>query len=179
MQNPWNEAWEEAEATAPPHVVLLPTLELRHVAFIEGGEQIAIRVVNGPADDMEFTLEDNAPMQPGETVLFKAIPFFAERPEVSEGRLPESQVTIDNVAREMIPILEEAVKVRADLIVAYREYRSDDLTAPCYGPVEFKMRKVTMSGATLTGVARLEDLATRKFPARVYTINDYPGLLGS
>lgn len=94
-----------------------------------------------------------------------------------DGRMPESQVTIDNVARDMIRILEDAVKIRADLIISYREYRSDDLTAPCYGPVEFKMRKVTLSATTLIGTARLDDLANRKFPARVYTTNEFPGLL--
>lgn len=179
MTNPWTAAWEEAEASAPPDVIVYPTLELRHPAFVEGSpaQAIAIRVVSGPVDDMQFTIEDGAVMNGGETVTFTAIPFFADRPEFAEGRTPETQVTIDNVAREMVGLLEQAVQIKADLIVAYREYRSDDTSEPCYGPVEFKMRKVVMSGTTLTGIAKLDDLANRKFPWRTYRTSEFPGLL--
>lgn len=179
MADPWTAALEEAEASVPADIVVYPTLELRHPAFVELGEPVAIRIVSGPAENMDFGIEDGAAMNGGETVTFIALPFFAERPEFAEGRMPECQITVDNVNRELVPRLQEAVKIRADLIVEYREYRSDDLTAPCYGPVAFNMRKVKMTGTSLTGVAKLDDLANRKFPKRVYRPHEYPGLLSS
>ena len=71
---------------------------------------------------------------------FAAIPFQAEYPEFAEGRVPEARIAIDNVARELLPHIERAMIYRADLIAIYREYRSDDVTVPCYGPVEFVIR---------------------------------------
>ena len=178
MSDPWTAAWEEAEATAPPDVILYPTLELQHPAFLDtdGVTQIPIRCVTGVADDMDFGIEAGATYNGGGTGTFQAIPFFADRPEFAEGQTPQCQVSVDNVAREMAQYLEAAVQVKADLIAVYREYRSDDLTEPCYGPVQFVIRKVTVNGTTVTGTARLADLANRKFPKKVYSVDEFPGL---
>lgn len=178
MADPWTEAWEEAEATAPPDVVVYHTLELQHPAFLEGGVQVPIRCVTAVADDMMFGIEAGATFNAGEMATFQAIPFSAERPEFAEGQTPQCAITIDGVAREITQHLEAAVQVKADLIAVYREFRSDDLTEPCYGPVHFVMRKVTVSGTKVTGTARLADLANRKFPFKVYSINEFPGLFG-
>lgn len=166
MTDPWTGAWEEAEATAPPQVVIYCTLELQHPAFAT-----PVRVVNGVVSDMTFTLEDTS------TVTFTAVPFYAERPEFAEGRMPTCSVTVDNVARELLPQIEAAVQVKADLVVLYREYRSDDLTEPCYGPIQFQMRKITAKGTSLTGVAQLDDLANRKFPFKITSVQEFPGLV--
>jgi hypothetical protein len=173
MADPWTEAWEEAEASLPPQVVVYPTIELRHPSFTD---PVAVRFVSGAPDDMQFRLEAGAVLDGGDMVTFYAVPFSAERPEFAEGRMPECAITIDNVNREVVPAIEEAVKVRADLVVVYREYRSDDVEAPCFGPVEFKMRRVRMTGTTLTGTATLDNLGNRKFPGLIYSVNDFPGL---
>lgn len=177
MADPWTAAWEEAEATAPPDVVVYSTLELQHPAFLENSVQVPIRCVTGVADAMSFGIEAGATFNGGEMAEFQAIPFFAERPEFAEGRTPQCDVTIDNCAREVAMYLEAAVQVKADLIAIYREYRSDDLTEPCYGPVQFVMRKVTVKETSVTGTARLDDLANRKFPFKVYSVDQFPGLL--
>jgi hypothetical protein len=77
---------------------------------------------------------------------FTAIPFHADFPEFAEGKVPETRVVVDNVSRELVPHIERAIQFRADLIAIYREYRSDDLSAPCYGPIDFIVRNITMSG---------------------------------
>lgn len=176
MADPWTAAWEEANASVPPDVMLYFTLELQHLAFLEGETPIAIRAVTDVYEDMDFTIEDGAVMNGGETVTFKAIPFSAEMPEVAEKRMPECAITIDNVARELIPYLEEAVTMQADLVCLYREYRSDDVSEPCFGPVQFVMRGVEVNGATVRGMARIDDLANTKFPRRVYTIQEFAAL---
>ena len=58
---------------------------------------------------------------PGRLVLFSAIPFYADFPEFAEGRVPETRITVDNVSRELVPHIEFAMSVRADLIAIYRE----------------------------------------------------------
>jgi len=180
MPDPWTAAWEEAEATAPPGVVVYCTLELQHPGIVDiSNTVIPIRCVTDVTDDMDFGIEAGALYNGGGTGAFQAIPFFADRPVFAEGQTPACNVTIDGVAREITPHLEAAISIKADLVAIYREYRSDDLTEPCYGPVEFVMRKVTVTGATVTGQAQLDDLANRKFPYKVYSINEFPGLLPS
>ena len=176
MPDPWTEAWEEAEASAPPGIMIYATLELRHAAFVDGAEAFAIRVVTGIDEDMSFTLEDDAPLNPGEEVEFKAVPFSADKPEFEEGKTPETRIVVDNVAREMTPHLEAAVQLRSDMTATYREYRSDDLSGPCYGPVTFTVKQVKVNGTRVEGMARIDDLANRKFPNKVYTLTEFPGL---
>jgi hypothetical protein len=178
MADPHNAAWEEAQASVPQDVEVFYTLELRHPAFLENEVEVAVRVVAETPDDQLFRIEDGAPLNGGEMAKFLAVPFHSERPEMAEGQMPESRVTVDNVNRELVPKVEEAVKVRADLICVYREYRSDDRDEPCYGPVEFVMRKVSVKGTSITGVAQLDDLANSKFPRRVYSVSQFPGLAG-
>ena len=178
MPDPWTAAWAEAEASAPAGLVTYETLELQHPAFVDGGgNPIALRIIAGTADDQVFTLEAGAPLNGGQAVTFTAIPFTSEFPEVAEGRLPQSRIRIDNVAREFVPLIEQAVTYRADLTATYRQYRSDDVAEPAYGPVTFQIRNATMVGATIEGMAQLQNLANVKFPSKLYTIDNFPGLL--
>jgi hypothetical protein len=179
MAEPWNAAWEEAEATAPPQVTVYNTIELQHPAFLSGSPlaEVPIRCVTGVHDATNFGIEDGAVFNGGEMAAFQAIPFFAERPEFAEGRTPECDITIDNIAREVSGYLEAAVQVKADLVAIFRQYRSDDVTEPCYGPIEFVIRKVTVRGTSVTGKARLDDLANKRFPSTVYSVDEFPGLM--
>ncbi len=171
MSSPGNAAWEEAMATAPANVDIYDTLELQHPTFDE-----PVRVVADVIDDLVLTLEDGATFNGGEAVTFSAVSFIAEVPAYAEGKAPECQVTIDNVARLLIPYLNNAITVRADLTVVWRQFRSDMTDAPCYGPVTFTLRRVTVNGTRVTGTAKLDDLVNMKFPRKIYTIAEYPGL---
>lgn len=177
MADPWTSAWEEAEATAPPQVVVYSTLELQHPAFIQDDVNVPIRVVTGVSDNTSFGIELGADFNPGEMASFQAVPFYAEVPEFAEGKTPSCAVTVDGVGRELTAYIEDAVQVKADLSVLFRQYRSDDLSEPCYGPVRFIMKKVTVRGQTVVGTAQLDDLANRKFPYKVASIDEFPGLV--
>lgn len=177
MSDPWSDAWMEAEATAPPQLEVFPTLEFRHPAFVDAEiGPFALRVVALTTEDQTFGIEDNGVLDAGTNQLFKAVNFASERPEFTEGKTPECSITLDNVAREIVGYLETAVSMRADMECTYREYRSDDLTAPCYGPVTFTIKKVTINGTQVKAIARIEDLANRKFPNKVYTVTEFPAL---
>jgi hypothetical protein len=176
MSDPFNEAWMEAEASAPPGVEKYAGIELVHPAFLSDGDFFAVRAVAGSPISLNLTLEDGAPLNSGETVEFQAIPFNAQLPPIEEGKTPECAITIDNVSREIMPYLDAAVAMRADMIMRYREWLSDDTTSPCYGPVEFVIKRVKVSGTRITGFARIDDLANTKFPGLVYTYTKYKGL---
>lgn len=171
-----NAAWEEAVASVPPDVTVYFTLELQHPGFVELGTPVAIRIVTGVSSDQTFTIEAGGAFGGGTPQVFKAIPFEADYPEFAEGRVPETRITVDNVLREILPHIQAAMTFRADLKALYREYRSDDTSAPVYGPVEFIVRNLTVSGTRLEGVARLDNLASRKVPSRIYSVKDFPGL---
>lgn len=177
MADPWTAAWEEAEATNPP-VLVYHTLELQHPAFVdEAHVSFVVRVVQGATSDQTFTIEDGATYNGGEDVEFTAVEFSAEMPEVAEAQVPQCKLTIDGVGDEIVPYLEDATGFRADMVIVYRQYRSDDTSEPCYGPVQFVMRGITLQGASLSGIATLDDLSNQVFPSKVYTYDKYPGLL--
>lgn len=178
MVNPWTAAWEEAEASNPPGILTYNTLELIHPSFedeVEG--PFSIRAVSGVADDMSFGLELGAPLNSGEVVLFRAINFYSQMPEFSEGQTPSCDIIIDNVGDEVMPYLEAAVGTRANLTAIWRQYRSDDLVEPCYGPVTFQIKRVKATLTRLQGTAMLDNLSNRKFPNKLFTFTDFPGLL--
>lgn len=175
MTDPWTEAWAEGMASVDPTVFYYCTLELRHPAFIEDGEPLAIRVVLD-VQDRTLTLEPSAPMDGGQAVVFTATAFEYDMPEFGEGRLPEARVRIDNVARLLEPHIEAAAAQKADIVVSYREWRSDDTTAPCYGPLDFVMRRATVTGSSVEGYVRIDDLQNVRFPSRVYSRTQFPSL---
>jgi len=178
MSDPWTAAWEEAEASVPPTVDIFSTIELQHVAFVDIIDgPFSVRAVAGTAIAQTFRIEPGADLDGGADVVFEPIPFYSELPEVSEGTTPTCKVIIDSVGDELIPYLEAATQVRADMIAIFRQYRSDDLTIPCYGPCQFLVKQVSLKGSTIEGVAKIDDLANRKFPSRVFTLSEYPGLV--
>jgi len=142
MSDPWTEAWEEAEASVPPGVLIFYTLELQHPSFVEDSVPFVVRIVTGVFEDQVFTIENTAEYNPGEDVTFSAVEFYAERPELSEGKPPTCNIVVDNVVELLSPYLEAATQYRADMIAVYREYRNDDTSEPCYGPVEFVIKKI-------------------------------------
>ena len=176
MSGPHTAAWEEAEASCPIDVLVFPTLELQHPAFLEAGFPVALRFVLD-VQPRSLGIETGALFNGGTLQTFKPITFEAKPPSFEEGKVPECRVVFDNVGRDLMPYLNEAVKVRADLILIYREYRDDDVVEPCYGPVEFVVRQVRITGARVEGTAKLSDLANAKFPSRVYTRTGFPALV--
>ena len=73
-------------------------------------------------------------------------------------------MSIDNVARELVPKIRAALGVRQYMQVLYREYLGSNLTEPAYGPVEFELTSVQMTGTTLSGTVVVKNLQNRRFP---------------
>ena len=169
-----NEVLLEAYASCPPNARIYFTLELWQSSF----DQPA-RVVTGVGDDMQFGIEAGAARNAGEMVTFLACPFRADPPEQREGLPPQCKVSIDNVHRELLPKIEAAMGVREYLKVIYREYVDSDPSEPAYGPVEFTLKDIEVTGATITGTATVANLLNRRFPRKDKNYNyiDFPSLL--
>lgn len=169
-----NEALLEAYASCPPSGGVYYTLELWQSSFAAPA-----RVVANVGDDMNFGIEAGAPRDSGAMVTFLACPFSAEYPEQREGQPPSTKITIDNVNRELVPQIRAALGVRQYLQVLYREYVASDLTEPAYGPIEFQLMNVKMTGPSLTGTAMVKNLLNKRFPRadKNYSYTQFPSLL--
>lgn len=176
MPPTFEDAWAEAEASCTVDQLLFETIELQHPSFVEGETTVPLRFVLD-VEPRTLGIEDGATFNGGEMVEFTPIAFQASLPDFAEGQVPSCKIVIDNVGRDLMPHLEAAVQVRADLIVILRRYLEDDVTEPVYGPVEFKVRQVRVTGTRVEGTATLEDLTNMKFPSRVYQRSQFPALM--
>ncbi|MGJ4896582.1 MULTISPECIES: DUF1833 family protein [unclassified Bradyrhizobium] len=96
-----------------------------------------------------------------------------------EGQPPFCRISIDNVARDVVPQIRAALGVRAYIDVLYREYLGSDLTGPAYGPVQFELRNNQMTGTTVTGTVIAKNLQNKRFPriTKNYDYQQFPSLL--
>ena len=173
----YTQAWAEAMASCPTDPLIYPTIELQHPEFKEAGAPVPLRFVLD-AEDRQFGIEPGA-LFGGQPATFAACAFEADYPEFAEGKLPSCRIAVDNVSRHLTPYLNAAIQVRADLVLIYREYRSDDVSEPCYGPARFRVTEVVVTGSRVEGTATLRDLTNSKFPQGTYTRALFPGLIQS
>jgi hypothetical protein len=173
MPVPATVAWQEAEASAPPGVETLHTIELQHNATL------LARWVAEVTEPETLGIEDGAAFNGGELAEFTPTNFKSAWPDVGENTPPRSRLSIDNVPRQAIDLLIAATLIRSDLIVIYRQYLSDDTSAPAFGPVEYVMRSWSAKGTRVTGDAELLRLGNKRFPATraTYNVSDFPGLV--
>lgn len=173
----YSEALAQAYASAPEDEVVLDTLEFRHPTFIEAGVPFAVRVVNDHTD-LEATLEDDAPLDGGEEVTFRAVYFtFVRPPETESGSTPEVEISVNNVARHLMQYLDAAKESRDPIEVTWRPYLASDLTGPHMNPpLTLTLRSITCDMMNVTARAGFGDLTNRRFPAIEYTSTKFPGL---
>lgn len=171
------EAWTHAKSDP-----VLATLALYHSAFVDeaSGEPVAAYVVNDYRD-LQATLEDDAPLDAGEEVTFRAVPMRVVFPEESdENRLPEVPIELAHgrVAQLLAPYLRQAKETMEPVIAIARTYLASDTSAPHEQPP----LRLELSGATVTlgGVqarAGYGDLVNVPFPRVLYTPEEFPGLV--
>lgn len=167
-----SQAIKEAYASAPSNVVIYHTLELRHPAFTT-----PIRVVRDFVD-LTATLEATAPANPSTAVLFVAFNFEFTKPEVSSVGVPQITITLDNVDRSIVANIEAALTTTDLVQVTYREYLSNDLSAPQNNPpLNMTIMSVTADVFKVTAVAGFPDLMNRRFPSMEYSAEVFPGLV--
>lgn len=184
--NIWSEALEEAYASNPSEEIILHTLEFRHPSFVEDGVPTAVRVVMDPGVlleegdpdiyGLELTLEAEAPMNPGAIVKFVSCMFDFSLPGQPNGTLPEVEVSLDNVTREISAYLDAAVGERAPLELSYREYLASDPTQPQFIIHGLSLSRVRSNIFRVVGTASFVDLLNRSFPNKLYRPSEFRGL---
>lgn len=160
------------EAYASATGIIYHTLEFRHPSFTE-----AIRVVRDH-DDLTATLEATAPWNAGESVLFVGYSFDFVKPEVSPQGVPQIQITIDNVSRDIVANIELALTTTDLLRCTYREYLDSDLSGPQNDPpIHLDIITISATVFKVTATAGLVNLMNKKFPTQEYNTKRFPGLI--
>lgn len=174
MEEVWTDAIKEAYASALVNVIILATLELNHVSWTE-----PVRLV---CDTLDLTAKTEDHMEgeilvPGEVVLFNRCAFSVLPPESSD-KLPEIQIRIDNVSREISSHVDASMAQRAPIEITYREYlNTDPLDGPHYVLTGLTLRRVTCTDTSVTGSATFGDFINRAFPREIFTAARFPGLV--
>lgn len=172
-------ALREAYAIAPAGDITLATIELRHPLFIDDdGNPDSIWVVRDWTD-LVATIEAGAPIKGGEEVTFRAFAFDVTLPPVENAPSPEIDVAIDNVDLRIIENLDLAIADGNKILICFRPYLTSDLSGPqMIPPPTFELRDVKVDSRTARGKARLDIDLSGVFPRRVYTAQEFPGLIG-
>lgn len=165
-----SQAWKEAAASAPAGEVMLHTLEFRHVNFTQ-----PIRVVQAHAD-ISARLEATAPLNALEYVGFIALGFDIGLPETRIGAGAELSIAIDNVSKEIESNLALAAMSPYQVDVTYRCYLASDLTTPANLPPTTMQIKSATAGKRVDARAGFSDPANLKFPTRIYSVTEFPGM---
>lgn len=195
-----SEAIKEAYASAPADVAILHTIELRHPNFTEpvrvvlnypdtetwlALKPVEVQAVLDALPDAEARsrvglvarLEASAPANGGEYVAFVALAFDFELPAVESVAVPEIQLTVDNVDREISRQLELAVQGEDLVEVTYRPFLSTDIDGPDMDPpLTMTLSDVDVTPLRVTGRARLVNFGNKAFPSELYTAKRFPGL---
>lgn len=167
-----SQAIKEAYAAAPNSEVVYHTLEIYHPSFAT-----PIRVVRDFVD-ISAKLESTAPRDASTYQTFIGYAFDIMPPEVSSTGVPQLQITIDNVSRDIMAGLEAAVTTSTPITVIYRMYLASDLTGPQNNP-PMALTIISMQADVfkVTATATFGDLVNKRFPNNLYTIETFPGLV--
>jgi hypothetical protein len=166
-----SDALKEAYASAPSDVVILHTLEFRHINFTA-----PIRVV---LDNQALTarLEASAPLDALAYVSFVAFAFSFKLPDVQNAADPEIIISIDNVTIDIEDALRLAVASPYKIEVTYRPFLTTDLTAPQMDPpLTLTVNNVEADDFRVTARASFGNSANKSFPSEVYSAARFPGL---
>jgi len=150
---------------------IIATIEIRHESFVEDDKPYALRVVNDN-QNFEGAIEHDAPIDPGEMVLFKSCPFQVTRPE--KGNLiPSLSVRVDDVSLILRPYLLKAMNFLSPIVLVYREYL-ESVPEPQM-IYNYRVLKTTGSG-TVEFVGEMINYYNRKILTHKISIDEFPGL---
>jgi hypothetical protein len=171
------QAIKEAYASAPAGTIIIHTLEFRHPNFRDASNQpTAIRVVLGH-QNLEAKLEDSAPQNAGEYVVFVPMAFELELPNVEHLAVPEISISMDNVSREIEDNLTLAAASPYKIEVTYRPYLNTDLTQPQMNPpLTMTLISAEADDFRVSARATYGNASNVLAPREVYTADRFPGL---
>jgi hypothetical protein len=163
----------EAYASASVQDVILHTVELHHPVFLT-----PIRVVRDHAT-LEAMLEASAPRNAGQVVTFVPYAFDIVPPDQTTAGAPQCVLEIDNVSREILAQIRQAIRETEPVEVIYRAYLD---SAPLDGPendppLRMELKRIAATPGRIRATAGFPDLLNQAFPRLVYDLDQFPGLL--
>jgi hypothetical protein len=169
----YSKGYAEAIASATIGDPILQTFEFRHPEFVdENGDATSYWIVNN-IRNLVATDENS------ETHTYLAIPLEFVPPEQSDTGAPKpGGLKIDNVSREITRLLMLARESDIPVEAVERRYLPSDTSAPHVLPVtvyELANPEVNVESATVQ--LTFGHLTNKKFPARIYTVEEFPGLV--
>ena len=173
-----SQAMAESYTSSQVGDVALFTLEIHHPDFRDKfGNVTAARFVNDWVDHT-LTLETDAPINAGEAIVFKGMPFKAELPDETDSGAPSAiNIEIENVSRDVTLLLDQAIASMVPIEMIIREYMSSDKSAPHKLPViKMILSNVVVTSGTMSAQAKFGNLTNRRFPGVRYTRQTHPGL---
>lgn len=175
MPIPATKAWEEAAATIDTQQRMFATLEFLHSAFVENGAPAPIRAVQN-TEDLTFRLEDTAPLNGGQDVIFRGIPFGIDYPRIDKLEV-QAPIWLDNVNREVGRYLEPATKLNEPVIVIFRGYLLSDPTTVGHGPFRLQLSNVKRKGARLEGSLTISNPSRQRVLREIFDQKRFPALM--
>lgn len=169
-----SQAIKEAYSSTPA-VVIYHTLEIHHPSFT-----VPIRVVRDTVN-LSAKLEATAPRDAATVVEFVGYQFDITPPEISVSGVPQCTVEIDNVSREILVQIENAVRGGSQELITliYRSFLEGNLTVGPENnpPLTLTVSDITANVFRIQATAGFANLANRRFPDMEYTSEIYPGLI--
>jgi|25_taG_2_1085351.scaffolds.fasta_scaffold00082_30 hypothetical protein len=151
-------------ASAPAGVVKIPTLEISRPDASE-----PLRTCAG-YEDQTATLET------GETVTFIASGMAVALPKRGDSGQQNLTFAVDNVMGIAQRFVDEGLELGQPIDVIYREYLSNDMTAPAEPPLRFKLVDGVFEGAHVEIIASYMAVIMQEFMSRRYTATFARGL---
>lgn len=185
MPDIFDAAVAEARASASVDVFELETVEIIHPALV-GDDDLpdSLRLVLDERAWM-LLLEADAPLRGGQTVEFTPCAMRVVRPSQTEGQIGNVSLAFDFVSRAVLPVIDEALSIRADgrLVLrtwlATRNMATGDYSVA--GPPSERLqgltiREIRATETTVELTAAFKDMVNVGFPRRLFTQADFPGL---
>jgi hypothetical protein len=175
MPVPLSDGMRLSYASAPRGEDPILTVELLNVAFPE-----PLRFVSGLPRDLnswEGKLEGDAPVNPGELVTFRIVPFSFTFPGTEKGGATPAQLVVENASSEISDQLDLTIGNRSALIVNVRVFvPSERIVRPGDIMRGLRMRRVEAIPLEASGELTYEDAARQAFPLGTFNQAEYPAI---
>ena len=172
----WDEALAEAMVMAPSDCIVWHSLEINHPSFTE-----PVRVINCPVTDSEIRefhclLEDDAPYNPSEVVVFRGLPFMYMLPEKDMETQGSFTIKVENVGNVLDQLLWDAALDGGNITAVYREFMNgEESTGPSLTWGHLTIKNPRLQGQTLLFEGMVMEWIGRPY-GRIALPSDYPGL---
>lgn len=153
-----------------------PPLVTAALYFTTDSGMQAVYAVND-YEELDATLEDDAPLDGGEEVRFQPVPMRARLPDETDDGPGNVTIEIDHVTRVLAPYLRDATLRQDPILLMLRTYLPSDTSAPHESPpLTLELEAAGANATTVSANAGFGDLTNRRFPKTEYRAENFQSL---